>query len=41
MSENDGPEIKKTGPPPQGNRQPGGSGKSDRTPTGQSGPSID
>ncbi len=41
MSENDGPEIKKTGPPPQGNRQPGGSGQSDRTPTGQSGPSID
>ena len=41
MSENGGPEIKKTGPPPQGNRQPGGSGQNNGAPTGQSGPSID
>ena len=41
MSENGGPEIKKTGPPPQGNRQPGGNGQNNGTPTGQSGPSID
>ena len=41
MSENGGPEIKKTGPPPQGNRQPSGNGPSNGTPTGQSGPSID
>ena len=41
MSENGGPEIKKTGPPPQGNRQPGGNGPENGAPTGQRGPSID
>ena len=41
MSENAGPELKKTGPPPQGNIPPGGSGQNNGAPTGQSGPSID
>lgn len=41
MSENGVPEIKKTGPPPQGNRQPGGNGPGNGAPTGQRGPSID
>ena len=41
MSEKEGPDIKKTGPPPQGGRQTGGNGQHNGAPTGQNGPSID
>ena len=41
MSEKEGPDIKKTGPPPQGGRQTGENGQHNGAPTGQNGPSID
>lgn len=41
MSEKEGPDIKKTGLPPQGGRQTGENGQHNGAPTGQNGPSID